>query len=270
MAEETGGEFLKNANDLGPSFDKLLDRTGLIYLLAFQPVRVPENGKFHALKVRVKNQSCYRVSARTGYYEPKRHDQVTPLERKLIASSAIAAGVPQTDIPAWVLAAPFPSGHGGARVPVIVEIPGDRLLQTHKDPVMNLDVFVYAVDGAGATRDYIYQPIGLDLAKVREPLQKAGIKFYGQLNLPPGDYTLRTLVRDNETDRTGLTVTAVHVPGGRPLRDAASLSRRGAGLDHGQSEGAQERRSEGGVPVRNRRRVLRARGARVDPQRRRS
>ena len=211
IAKETGGEFLKNANDLGPSLDKLLDRTGLIYLLAFQPVRIPENGKFHALKVTVKNPT-YRVSARTGYYEPKKHDQVTPLERKLAASSAIAAGVPQTEIPAWVFAAAFPTSAGMARVPVIVEIPSDRLLQKHKDPGMNLDVYVYAVDAAGTTRDYIYQPIGLDLTKVGEKLKQAGIKFYGQLNLPPGEYTLRTLVRDNETDRTGLTVTALRVP----------------------------------------------------------
>jgi VWFA-related protein len=211
MAKETGGEFLKNANDLGPAFDKLLDRTGLIYLLAFQPVRIPENGKFHELKVKVKNAS-YRVSARTGYYEPKKRDQITPLERKLAASSLIASAVPQTEIPAWVFAAAFPAPSGLARVPVIVEIPADRLLAKHKDPMMNLDVYVYAVDSAGATRDYIYQPIGLELAKIGEKLKQAGVKFYGQLNLPPGDYSLRTLVRDNETDRTGLTVTPVRVP----------------------------------------------------------
>lgn len=211
MAEQTGGEFLKNANDLGTSFDKLLDRTGLIYLLAFQPVRIPENGKFHPLKVRVENHA-YRVSARSGYYEPKKHDQLTPLERRLSASSAIAAAVPQTEIPAWVLAAPFPSAHGAARVPVIVEVPGDRLLAKHLAPVMNVDVFVYAVDAAGATRDFLYQPIGLELGKVRETLARAGIKFYGQLRLPPGEYTLRTLVRDNETDRSGLSITPLTVP----------------------------------------------------------
>jgi VWFA-related protein len=212
FADQTGGEFLKNANDLGNSFDRLLDRTGLIYILAFQPVRIPENGKFHALRVRVKNRS-HKVSARTGYYEPRRRSQVTALERKLATSSAIAAAVPQTEIPAWVLAAPFPgSGGGPARVPVIVEIPGDRLLAKHKDPVMNLDLYIYAVDASGETRDYVYQPIGLDLAKVRDSLSKSGIKFYAELNLPPGEYTLRTLVLDNESDRTGLTLTSLTVP----------------------------------------------------------
>lgn len=212
MAHETGGEFLKNANDLSGNFDRLLERTGLIYVLAFQPVRIPENGKFHQLKVRVKGHS-YRVSARSGYYEPKRREQVTPMERKLALSSVIASAVPQTEIPAWVLAAAFP-GEGTARVPVIVEIPGDRLLEKHKDASMNLDVFVYAVDSKGATADYLYQPIGIDLTKVRDALRKTGIKFYGQLHLPAGDYTLRTLIRDNEADRVGLTVTSLTVPAG--------------------------------------------------------
>ncbi|MEO8432319.1 MAG: VWA domain-containing protein [Acidobacteriota bacterium] len=212
MASETGGEFLKNANDLSGSFDRLLERTGLIYVLAFQPVRIPENGKFHNLKVRVKGHS-YRVSARSGYYEPKRREQVTPMERKLALSSVIASAVPQTEIPAWVLAAAFP-GEGMARVPVIVEIPGDRLLEKHKDVSMNLDVFVYAVDSKGATADYLYQPIGIDLTKVRDALRKTGIKFYGQLHLPAGDYTLRTLIRDNEADRVGLTITPLTVPAG--------------------------------------------------------
>lgn len=211
FAEQTGGEFLKNANDLGPSLEQILERTGLIYLLAFQPVRVPENGKFHTLKVRVRRGS-YRVSHRTGYYEPRSNQQLTPMERKLAMSSAIAAAVPRTDIPAWVLAAAFPTGGLRSRVPVIVEIPGDRLLIRHEKPVMNVDVFLYAVDRAGITQDSLYQAIGIDLAKAREALQKGGIKFYSQLFLPPGAYTLRVLVRDGETGRFGVTVGALVVP----------------------------------------------------------
>ncbi|HEV2064809.1 MAG TPA: hypothetical protein VGS00_09720, partial [Thermoanaerobaculia bacterium] len=195
----------------GPSLDQLLERTGLIYLLAFQLSRVPENGKFHALKVKVKKGS-YRVSHRTGYYEPRSNQQLTAMEKKLAMSSAIASAVPKTDIPAWVVAAAFPGDNGRARVPVIVEIPGDRLLARHDQPLMNLDVFLYAVNRAGTTLDSMHQPIGVDLAKAREALQKGGIKFYGVLRLPPGDYTLRVLVRDAESGRFGVTVNAISVP----------------------------------------------------------
>jgi len=211
ISSETGGEFLKNANDLGNSFDRLLDRTGLIYLLAVQPVRVPETGKFHTLKVRVKDRS-YRVSHRSGYYEAKSYAELTPVEKRLATSSAIAAAVPKTDIPAWVLAAPFPTGSGAGRVPVIIEVPGDRLLTGHSAPKMNVGLFVYAIDSKGVTRDYLFQSIGLELDKVREALRKGGVKYYGELSLPAGDYTLRALVRNEETGRFGLSVAPLVVP----------------------------------------------------------
>jgi VWFA-related protein len=211
MADQTGGQFLKNANEMGSLMDQLLDRTGLIYLLAFQPVRVPENGKFHTLKVRVKNKS-YQVSARSGYYEPKSQKTLTPIEKTLAQSAAITAALPKTDIPAWVLAAPLPLAGGLSRVPVIVEVPGDRLLVSHDAKQMNVDIFVYAIDKQGQTRDYLVQPVGLDLSKTEQILARGGIKYYGALNLPPGDYTLRTLVRNNETGRFGVTITPLKVP----------------------------------------------------------
>ena len=210
MSEETGGQFLKNANELGTAFDELLDRTGLMYLLAFQPVRVPENGKFHTLKVKVKGKN-YQVSARSGYYEPKSQKTLTPMEKTLAQSAAVTAALPKTEIPAWVLAAPLPLVEGISRVPVIVEVPGDRLLKSHEGPKMNVDIFVYAIDKQGQTRDYLVQPIGIDLSRAEATLAKGGIKYYGLLHLAPGDYTLRTLVRDNETGRFGVTITPVKI-----------------------------------------------------------
>ncbi|HEY3123581.1 MAG TPA: VWA domain-containing protein, partial [Thermoanaerobaculia bacterium] len=213
FADQTGGQFLKNVNDLGSSFDGLLERTGLIYILAFQPVRIPENGKFHPLKVKVKKGN-YRVSHRTGYYEPRSEKTLSPIEKTLAQSAAITAALPKTDIPTWVLAAPLPARDGLSRVPVIVEIPGDRLLVSHDSPNMNVDIFVYAIDRQGKTHDYLVQPVGIELSKAAAALAHGGIKYYGLLTLAPGDYTLRTLVRDNETGRFGVSVTPVKVPAG--------------------------------------------------------
>jgi hypothetical protein len=211
IAEETGGEFLKNANELGGSFERLLDRTGLIYILAFQPVRVPETGKFHTLTVKTRNKA-YRVSHRTGYYEAKKYVEMSPMEKKLVASSAIAAAVPKSDIPAWVLAASFPGQEGLSRVPVIIEIPGDRLLTGQSADRANVDIFAYALDAQGTTRDYLYHAIGIDLTKAEALLRKSGVKYYGEMALPTGEYTLRVLVRNNDTGRMGVSITRLAVP----------------------------------------------------------
>lgn len=211
MAEETGGDFLKNTNELGGSFERLLDRTGLIYILAFQPVRVPETGKFHTLTVKPKNKA-WRVSHRTGYYEAKSYTVMSPMEKKLVVSSALAAAVPKSDIPAWVLAAPFPGEPGRFRVPVVIEIPGDRLLAKHKGSRLNVDVYAYAMEKSGTTADYLFHTIGVDLAKAESQLRKSGVKYYGEMNLPSGDYTLRVLVRNNDTGLFGVSVVPLAVP----------------------------------------------------------
>ena len=211
MAQETGGQFLHNSNDMTDAFEKLVDRTALMYVLAFQPVRVPENGKFHELKVKVRDKS-WRVSARSGYTEPKSPKVLTPAERKLAMSEAVAAAVPKTDVPAWVLSAPLAAGPESSRVAVVVEVPGDRLLKGHTASEMNVELFVYAIDRKGHTLDYLHQPVRIDLKVAEARLSQAGLKFYGQMALPPGEYTLRTLVRDNETGRFGVTVTPLQVP----------------------------------------------------------
>lgn len=213
MAEATGGEFLKDANDLGSSFDRLLDRTGLIYILAFQPVRVPETGKFHTLTVKTANKS-HRVSHRTGYYEARKYVEMSPIEKKLAASSAITAAVPKTDIPAWVLAASFPGRDGLSRVPVIIEIPGDRLLTGQSGDRANVDLYAYAMDAQGATGDYLFHTIGIDLTKAEAMLRKSGVKYYGEMALPNGEYTLRVLVRNNDTGRMGISITPLIVSQG--------------------------------------------------------
>jgi hypothetical protein len=211
LADATGGEFLRNANDLGESFDRLLDRTGLVYLLVFQPVRVPETGKYHTLDVKTKNRS-YRLSHRTGYWEKKSYRDLSPVEKRLAASSALSAGLPRAEVPAWVLAAPFPAEEGSSRVPVIVEIPGDRLLVNHTGTRLTVDVYAYANDIEGTTKDYLFHTIGVDLTKAEAPLRKTGLKFYGEMRLPTGVYTLRVLVRNNETGRMGVSFVRLDVP----------------------------------------------------------
>jgi len=71
---------------------------------------------------------------------------------------------------------------------------------------------VYASDSENRLRDFFAQSVGINLAVNRERLQKSGLKYAGQLSLPPGDYRIRVLVRNSETGRAGLTVQSLHVP----------------------------------------------------------
>ena len=54
--------------------------------------------------------------------------------------------------------------------------------------------------------------MSLDLPRVKAQLEKSGLKFYGEMKLPPGTHWLRVLLRIAETGRSGLILVPVTVP----------------------------------------------------------
>ncbi len=217
LAEHTGGESLRNANDFGPQLAALTRRTSLVYVLAFRPDRTEGEGKYHALKVKVSAPGA-RAVARVGYFERRDFRQRTALERALSAADIIVNEIPAGDVPARVLAAPFPASAAGdpALISVLVEVPGGPFLADEKGDHTAIEIFAYAFDGTDRLGDYFAQSIALDVVRGRDTLEAGGLRYFGQLRLPPGDFRLRTLVRNANTGRAGLAVTSVRVPAFTP------------------------------------------------------
>ncbi len=212
FAAETGGQFFKNSNDLGEHLEKLQEQTALVYLLTYSPGDLREPGRFHSLKVKVKSSGA-QVSSRPGYYEPRAWSKLTPGERRLLAAQQITYGLPRTDIAARAIATPLLAGdRDGARVPVILEIPGDTLVRQALGDKLNLEIYAYASDQRLRTKGFFSQSIGLDLARIGPQLSASGLKFYGEMYLPPGMYWLKVLIRIAETGRSGLIIVPVTVP----------------------------------------------------------
>ncbi|MFI5180462.1 MAG: VWA domain-containing protein [Thermoanaerobaculia bacterium] len=212
FAAETGGQLFKNSNDLGEHLEKLQEETALVYLITYSPAELKEPGRFRSLKVKVKASGA-QVSSRAGYFEPRPWSKLTPAERRLVAAQQIAYGLPRTDIPARVFAAPILAGdRDGARVPVIVEIPGDTLVRQALGDKLNLEIYAYASDQKLRTKGFLSQSLSLDLARIGPQLSASGLKFYGEIFLPPGTYWLKVLIRIVETGRSGLMIVPVMVP----------------------------------------------------------
>jgi VWFA-related protein len=212
LASETGGQLFKNSNDIAKELEQLQEQTSLVYLLTYTPDDLKEPGRYHSLKVKVKASGA-RPSSRAGYYEPIPYSKLTPVERRILAAQQIAYGLPRSDIPATALATPLLSERGtGAIVPVILEIPGEPLVRNAVGEKLNLEIYAYATNKALKIKDFLAQTLSLDLARVGPQLAASGIKFYGELFLPPGTYWLKILIRIADTGRSGLLIVPVTVP----------------------------------------------------------
>jgi VWFA-related protein len=215
LANETGGELFKDANNLRDPLEKVLERTSITYLLTFERSDLKLDGSYHRLRVKVANlPSGARLAHRTGYYAPRPFRELDPLEKNLLASDGIASAAPKRDIDLNVLAAPFRASAALSYVPVIVEVGGRSLLEGQAGNKLNLEIYSYVSNSEGQMKDFFSQRVDLDLGKDRgrQAMLDGGVKYYGHFDLPPGEYHVRVLVRNADTGRTGVHTARVEVP----------------------------------------------------------
>lgn len=212
MASETGGEVYRNFNDLSVAMGRLLEKTSVTYLLAVQPEELKRDGNYHGLKVRLKNgPKGADIQHRPGYYAPVPLAQQSKMERNLRNADELfgpAGGALDTA----VVVAPFRAPEGKAYVPVLIEANGKSLTAGLKGNMLPLEVYAYALDQAGAVHDFFAQTVGVDMKQAAALLQQTGLKYYGHLDLDPGEYSVRVLVRNLETGLSSLEVVPVTVP----------------------------------------------------------
>lgn len=214
MANETGGTLFEDTNDLGSELDEVLTRSSVTYLLSFEPSELERDGSYHSLEIRLGRDRQGRLSHREGYFAPRPFEDLHPLEKSLLASDAIASAAPRRELDLNVLVAPFRANEDQAYIPVIIEVGGEKLLADHaEDEALSAEFYTYVSDDEGRMRDFFSQMATLNLTgEGRDAMRATGVKYYGHLELEPGEYLVRVLVRNASTGRTGVESVPVSVP----------------------------------------------------------
>ena len=99
LSEETEGRAIVNTNQLAIGMKQIVKDTSAYYLLGYNSSFTAADGKFHEIKVRLKNKPGVEIRARKGYWAltrdelavataPPKIDKPTPVQNALTAMSA--------------------------------------------------------------------------------------------------------------------------------------------------------------------------------------
>jgi VWFA-related protein len=128
LASNTGGRFIKDANDLNAGLSEVLDATSTYYVLAFEPSEPDKKrDRPHKLKVKVQRAGL-DVSHRRAYLLPDSKREPDPASQQLQAAEAIAKGLTGGPIGLAAVAVPYRNARGRVSLPVVLEIDGKTLL----------------------------------------------------------------------------------------------------------------------------------------------
>jgi VWFA-related protein len=208
MANETGGRFFKDTNNLSEILGEVLDMTSRYYILGYQPRELKGPGRFHKVKVRVRRKDAH-VSHRAGYFERVARAAQTPLQRKFEAAQLVMTGAGASGVPFSALCLPFPAAGERQTLGVVMQVPRQALRWTGR---MAVEVYGYAVAADGTVLDHLAQLAQIDPAQADRTGAAQGVSFYTTLQVPPGKYTIKLMVQEPETGAAGAQFIDVTVP----------------------------------------------------------
>lgn len=215
LAKETGGDLQENFNDLSQATARVLRRTGASYVLSFQPQDLEWDGKYHEIEVRLTRPlRRAQIFHRPGYYAPEPTRDRLLSEWRVDAAEMVLTAEEVEELQVATLAEPLAIEEGRWRVPVVVDLPWEdlspeRKRSSHKSA---LEIQAFAVDGNWQVQGFFASGFQLDLGELEEHLGNGGVRFFGELSLPPGDYQLRILVRNLRSGEVSVSTTRLSVP----------------------------------------------------------
>jgi VWFA-related protein len=195
FAESTGGLLFRDNNDLDLGFRELGIAPAYAYVLGFPP---SEDGKYHKVKVELKNGSHNFIQVRPGYFAPTTKSSA-PLTSEDKLDAEILASDDRTDLPATFTEETTATGSGNRQLTIQSHVDIQKLpFELQKDRHVEKLTFVAAlfnaqgqfITGKEADMDLALMPASFDR------FSKTGISGAMSLEALIGTYRLRTVVQE--------------------------------------------------------------------------
>src|SRR5262245_52676802 len=99
------------------------------------------------------------------------------------SAALLLSGQEGGTIPFAALAFPFPGDGDKARVPVVVEIDGTDLLAGQTDPLLRIEISLYALTGSGSVQGSRMDTVEIDLEQLGTGVGESGVRYVGEVSL---------------------------------------------------------------------------------------
>ncbi len=205
FAQATGGLALYNRNDIEKMLETVAADSAKYYMLSYY-LRHRTPG-WHKLKVSV-NRSGVTTRARSGFYVTRLEPEAQAV-RQAEENTAVLSPLEYTALPLtlrWTTTTP---AEVKRKVRFEVSIPPTAgLVDEAEHNVLDLDFIAVATAASGETagRSAHHLHSTLEPAAVQQ-IEANGMTYVSDLEVTPGEYAVRVVVRDNFTGRLG-SVTA--------------------------------------------------------------
>jgi VWFA-related protein len=217
IANETGGKFFGNNNDINRGMDTMLQENTAYYMLGFYPESGRWDGKLHKVKVVVRNRSDLTVTFRKNYLARTQQTEVpAKLDPKVAeAVEAISSPLVRRDLDLRLTPLYTDNAQREPVVTLLLHIDATKLsfAQSEGRFQNKLEELGFVLDARGKAVDSFSNIVDLNLQpKTHEDVLKHGLLATRSLNVKPGVYQVRLFVRDSSSGLVGTANDYIEIP----------------------------------------------------------
>jgi VWFA-related protein len=213
LADATGGQFFHNDNGLFEGFRQLVAQPEYIYLLGFSPQNLKLDGSRHGLKVALKSPKGLDLQARRAYYAPSRASNPEDQAKEEIKEAVFSRDEMQ-ELPVDLSLQYARAGGTSVKLNVLAKV-NLKQLRFRKADDRNLNILTVVstvFDKNGNFVAGIQRIVDLRLRDQTLDSLSSGITVKTTLDITPGSYLVRLVVRDSEGQTMSARNGAVEIP----------------------------------------------------------
>jgi VWFA-related protein len=213
LAADTGGKALLDSNDLTLGIKAVQTDFSSYYVLGYYSANPAQDGKYRHVTVKVAPLAeSAKLDYRRGYYAGKVWGKMNSSDKERQLEDALTLDDPFTQLPLAMEVDYFQTGRDKYFVPITVRLAGSALDLSPKSTT-DLDFIGQIRDPRGKMLGGIRDEIKLKLTDENAAqLAQRHVEYDTGVTLPPGDYNLRFLARENQNGKMGTFEMKFTVP----------------------------------------------------------